>query len=268
MWWRVGFRCPRSLTIAVYECRVWRARMPAESRIRSLRSSSSLTTAPHCSAVRWSVAWPDRELRRCRTSNSGCPSADGCTWRVTHYRLYRGRVAQRLAAAGPALHPTRQDSLSWRWGRGRRPSGRIAPKPGPRGAFHLLARSPRPLGEGEQISKVIIGMDPHKRSATIEVMTADEAVLGCGRYCTDAAGLATMLAAMRRWPERTWAFEGSRGVGRQDVPPKLPARTRVFSAGQGARPMRRTRTRSRWPPPGAKGCTRSPAIAGWRFCAS
>src|SRR5262249_54489832 len=38
------------------------------------------------------------------------------------------------------------------------------------------------FGQEEQMSEVIIGMDPHKRSATIEVMAADEAVLGGGRY--------------------------------------------------------------------------------------
>ena len=52
------------------------------------------------------------------------------------------------------------------------------------------------------MSQVIIGMDPHKRSATIEVMTADESVAGGGRYGTDAAGLAAMLAAVRQWPDR------------------------------------------------------------------
>jgi len=96
------------------------------------------------------------------------------------------------------------------------------------------------------MSQVIIGMDPRKRSATIEVMAADEAVLGGGRYGADAAGYAAMLAGVRRWPERIWAVEGSRGVGRYlasrlvatgervvDVPPKLSARTRVFTAGQG-----------------------------------
>ena len=31
-------------------------------------------------------------------------------------------------------------------------------------------------------------MDPHKRSVTIEVMTADEDVLGGGRFGTDTAG--------------------------------------------------------------------------------
>jgi transposase len=31
------------------------------------------------------------------------------------------------------------------------------------------------------MSTVVIGMDPHKRSATIEVMASDEAVLGGGQ---------------------------------------------------------------------------------------
>jgi len=35
---------------------------------------------------------------------------------------------------------------------------------------------------------VVIGMDPNKRSATIEVMAGDETILGGGRYLTDAAG--------------------------------------------------------------------------------
>jgi transposase len=93
---------------------------------------------------------------------------------------------------------------------------------------------------------VVIGMDPHKRSATIEVMAGDEAVLAGGRYGTDAAGYRVMLAAVRRWPERTWAIEGCQGIGRHiagrliadgeqvvDVPPKLSARARVFATGQG-----------------------------------
>ena len=93
---------------------------------------------------------------------------------------------------------------------------------------------------------VVIGMDPHKRSATIEVMAGDEAVLGGGRYGTDAAGYEVMLAHARRFPERTWAIEGCQGIGRRianrliadgehvvDVPPKLSARVRVFATGQG-----------------------------------
>jgi transposase len=89
-------------------------------------------------------------------------------------------------------------------------------------------------------------MDPHKRSATIEVMAGEETVVGGGRYGTDAAGYAAMLAAVKRWPERMWAIEGCQGIGRHianrllaggeqvvDVPPKLSARTRVFATGQG-----------------------------------
>jgi transposase len=100
--------------------------------------------------------------------------------------------------------------------------------------------------EGTAMSTVIIGMDPHKRSATIEVMDSDESVLGRGRYGTHASGYAAMVRAVRHWPERTWAIEGCQGIGGHiarrlladgeqvvDVPPKLSARTRVFATGQG-----------------------------------
>jgi hypothetical protein len=89
------------------------------------------------------------------------------------------------------------------------------------------------------MSQVVIGMDPHKRSATIEIMAGDEAILGGGRYATDVRGYRAMLAAVKRWPERMWAIEGCQGIGRHianrlladgeqvvDVPPKLSARTR------------------------------------------
>jgi transposase len=93
---------------------------------------------------------------------------------------------------------------------------------------------------------VIIGMDPHKRSATIETMDEDEAVLGKGRYGTDPEGFVAMLAAAARWPDRVWAVEGCEGIGKHlvlrllergeavvDVPAKLSARMRVYATGQG-----------------------------------
>ena len=96
------------------------------------------------------------------------------------------------------------------------------------------------------MSQVIIGMDPHKRSATIEIMTSDETVVGGGRHGTDPAGYRAMLAAVKGWPERTWAIEGCQGTGHHlamrliadgervvDVPAKLSARTRVLATGQG-----------------------------------
>jgi len=60
------------------------------------------------------------------------------------------------------------------------------------------------------MSRVVIGMDPHKHSATIEVMGRDESVLGGGRFGTDSAGYRAMVAVARRWPERIWAVEGCR----------------------------------------------------------
>jgi transposase len=89
-------------------------------------------------------------------------------------------------------------------------------------------------------------MDPHKRSATIEVMTREEAIVGGGRFGTDGDGYAAMLQYSKRWPRRVWAIEGCQGIGRHiamrllgdgeqvvDVPPKLSARARVFTTGQG-----------------------------------
>src|SRR4029453_12430312 len=94
--------------------------------------------------------------------------------------------------------------------------------------------------------RVVIGMDPHKRSVTVEVMTRDETVLDRGRFATDRDGAAAMLRFAARWPGRAWTIEGCMCAGRHvanrlladredvvDVPPKLSARARVFATGQG-----------------------------------
>jgi hypothetical protein len=93
---------------------------------------------------------------------------------------------------------------------------------------------------------VIIGVDPHKLSATIEVLDDRGKALSSGRFGTDRDGYRQLLAAGRRWPDRVWAVEGSNGIGRHvaqrlvadgesvvDVPAKLSARARVFSTGHG-----------------------------------
>ena len=49
---------------------------------------------------------------------------------------------------------------------------------------------------------VVIGMDPHKRSATIEVIDQTENVLAQGRFGTDSTGYRTMLALGRRFGQR------------------------------------------------------------------
>jgi transposase len=96
------------------------------------------------------------------------------------------------------------------------------------------------------MGRVIIGMDPHKRSATIEAIDEHEKVLAQGRFGTDSDGYRTMLKLARRYPDRLWAVEGCNGIGRHiaqrlvadgetvvDVPSKQSARVRVFSTGQG-----------------------------------
>jgi transposase len=100
--------------------------------------------------------------------------------------------------------------------------------------------------EEEQMGRFIIGMDPHKRSATIEVINEREKVLAQGRFGTDTDGYHTMLTLGRQYPDRLWAVEGCNGIGRHiaqrlvadgetvvDVPSKLSARARVFDIGQG-----------------------------------
>ena len=60
------------------------------------------------------------------------------------------------------------------------------------------------------MGRVVIGMDPHKRSATIEVIDDREKILAQGRYGTDTAGYQQMLAAGRRFPDRVWAWRAVR----------------------------------------------------------
>ena len=95
------------------------------------------------------------------------------------------------------------------------------------------------------MSRVIVGVDPHKKSVTIEVVDEHETVLARGRYGTDTADYRRMLKQVRdQWPQHRWAVEGAQGVGRPlaqrllaqgedvvDVPAKLAARVRVFDTG-------------------------------------
>jgi transposase len=86
------------------------------------------------------------------------------------------------------------------------------------------------------MAKVFIGVDPHKLSATIEVVDHRERILATGRFDTDKAGYVMMRKHVAAWPERVWAVEGSNGAGRPlaqrllangeqvvDVPAKLAA---------------------------------------------
>ena len=52
------------------------------------------------------------------------------------------------------------------------------------------------------MAKVFIGVDPHKLSATIEVVDDREKVLATGRFGTDRAGYAAMRKSVASWSER------------------------------------------------------------------
>src|SRR5919106_1598927 len=94
------------------------------------------------------------------------------------------------------------------------------------------------------MEQVFIGVDPHKLSATIEIVDQHESLLGSGRFTTDRAGYAALRTYVKAWPERVWAIEGRNGAGRPlaqrlleagehvvDVPAKLAARIRMFDTG-------------------------------------
>jgi transposase len=95
------------------------------------------------------------------------------------------------------------------------------------------------------VSRVIVGVDPPKKSVTIEAVDERGTVLATGRFGADGIGYRLMLRYVReQWPHRRWAVEGAHGVGRPvaqrllaqgetvvDVPAKLAARVRVFDTG-------------------------------------
>jgi transposase len=96
------------------------------------------------------------------------------------------------------------------------------------------------------MSRMIIGVDPHKASVTIEVVDEHGILAATGRFPTARGGYQALIRYVKQWPQRTWAVEGSGGAGRPlalrlvrdgervlDVPAKLAARVRVFDTGQG-----------------------------------
>ena len=109
------------------------------------------------------------------------------------------------------------------------------------------------------MEQVIIGVDPHKLSATIEVVDEQEQLLGSGRFTTDQAG----YAAMRDVREGL-AGPGLGGRGQPTVPagrwrsgcsrpastssmcrPSSPPGSGCSTPATTARPTPTTRTRSR-----------------------
>jgi len=90
-----------------------------------------------------------------------------------------------------------------------------------------------------------VGVDPHKKSVTIEAIDTQGKKVATGRFGTTTRDYKAMLGYVRlQWPQHRWAIEGAHGVGRPlaqrlladgetvvDVPAKLAARVRVFDTG-------------------------------------
>ena len=96
------------------------------------------------------------------------------------------------------------------------------------------------------MSKVVIGVDPHKASNTLVVIDGSEQVLVQKRFANDRSGYREMKSFVRDYRDRVWAVEGARGVGAGlaqrlvaegeqvlNVPAKLSARVRALGGGSG-----------------------------------
>ena len=96
------------------------------------------------------------------------------------------------------------------------------------------------------MSRVVIGVDPHKASNTLVVLDEREQVLAQQRFANDRAGYRSMRTFARAHRDRVWAVEGARGVGAGlaqrlvadgepvlDVPARLSARVRALGGGSG-----------------------------------
>jgi hypothetical protein len=64
------------------------------------------------------------------------------------------------------------------------------------------------------VAGVMIGVDPHKGSHTAVVLDAGEVVLGQVRVTARTDQLLRLQRWAQPWPDRVWAVEGARGLGR------------------------------------------------------
>ena len=61
------------------------------------------------------------------------------------------------------------------------------------------------------MDRVIIGVDPHKASVTIEARDSREILRATGRFGTGTRSYRQLLEIARQWPERIWAAEERTG---------------------------------------------------------
>jgi transposase len=93
--------------------------------------------------------------------------------------------------------------------------------------------------------KVLIGVDPHKKSVNaVAAIDENGELVGHEVFPANRKGLQALERWSKRFARRRWAVEGAAGIGRPvaqklvasgeevvDVPPKLSAKVRVLSVG-------------------------------------
>jgi hypothetical protein len=62
------------------------------------------------------------------------------------------------------------------------------------------------------MDQAVLGMDPHKRTVTVEAMTGSETALGGGRYATTREGYRAILAWARHFADPRLGGRGLRGA--------------------------------------------------------
>src|SRR5437773_6272828 len=82
--------------------------------------------------------------------------------------------------------------------------------------------------EGDSMTAVMIGVDPHKASHTAVVISVAEEPLGELRVRACAGQAERLLAWAAAWPQRTWAVEGAGGLGHLLAQQLLAAGERVL----------------------------------------
>jgi transposase len=103
----------------------------------------------------------------------------------------------------------------------------------------------RATERGLPVAAVMIGVDPHKGSHTAVAIDAAERQLGTVRVRASASQAGQLVEWAADWPERTWAVEGTGGLGHLlaqqllaageqvlDIQPKLGSRVRLLSSGR------------------------------------
>ena len=67
------------------------------------------------------------------------------------------------------------------------------------------------------MARVFSGVDPHKLSATIEVVDEKETILATGRFPTDKTRYVPMREHVASYPQRVRTVEGSNSAGRLQI---------------------------------------------------